>query len=79
MAYKGERKRRNDWLLNVSRSNLCLLSLLLNAFVIALLSKYCKLEAEKDTQIRIQKVYRGENLSFSAHLKRHPFTYLRTY
>lgn len=78
MAYKGERKRRNDWLLNVSRSNLCL-SLLLNAFVIAILSKYCKLEAERDTQIRIQKVYKGENLSFSAHLKWHLFTYICTY
>lgn len=54
MAYKGERKRRNDCLLNVSRSNLCL-SLLLNVFVFAILSKYCKLETEKDTQIRIQK------------------------
>lgn len=78
MAYKGERKRRNDWLLNVSRSNLCL-SLLLNVFVIAILSKYCKLEAERDTQIRIQKVYKGENLSFSAHLKWHPFTYICIY
>lgn len=78
MEYKGERKRRNDWLLNVSRSNLCL-SLLLNAFVIAILSKYCKLEAERDTQIRIQKVYKGENLSFSAHLKWHPFTYICIY
>lgn len=59
-------------ILKVIRYNLCL-SLLSNAFVIAILSKYWNLEAEKDTQLRIQKVYTGENLSFSAHLKQHPF------
>lgn len=41
-------------ILKVSSCNLCL-SLLKNAFAIATLSKYWNLEAEKDTQIRIQK------------------------